>query len=57
MIVPLFSRRFFLIGGGLIITGLNALVVVFDQTNNNLAVTITIIVLVIVTSIAQEPVC
>lgn len=55
-IVPLFSRRLFLIFGGAIIAGMNALMSFFDITNNNLAVTITAVSLVIVTSIMQEPV-
>lgn len=50
-IVPLFPRRLFLIWGGFVIAGMNAMIAFFDISNNNLAVTITAVSLVVVTSI------
>ena len=55
-IVPLFPRKLLLVLGSLLICGLNASIASLDLADNNAGVFFVVISLVVLTSVAQEPV-
>ena len=55
-VVPLMTRRTLIILGGVLITSINVSIAAFDQLGENLIVLISVLSLVAMTSLIQEPV-